>query len=179
MAPINYFVMFSCCSSLAYVRLTQSLEMVCALDRGQHGLFRADIVLWQWKFPTLYPAVKTPKVLGTIVLSLLLLFFFFFPHVYIYLHVILLYFHWETLYLCNIDKSFICHSGYCASYSTSSIVLALGDTASFFSLPCCHTIENCKSLGANHLLSYYNAKQEKLLLPICSVFQYDGKMWSY
>lgn len=55
------------------------------------------------------------------------------------------------------------------------LVSALGDTAIFSSLSCCHTIENIKFLGANHLLSYCNAKQEKLSVSICSVFQCDGK----
>lgn len=45
-----------------------------------------------------------------------------------------------------------------------------------FSLRCC-TIENSKFLGANHLLSSYNAKQEKLLLSITLVFQCDGRIY--
>lgn len=171
MTSINYFVMPSHCSSVAYVRLTHSLEMSCALDRGQHGLLGADLVLWQWNFPTLSAASSSVLVSVNALpppspapppppLSCS------------YFCLSACHIAWLSLAditLCSINKSFICHSGYCAFY-----LFQLWGTL-LFSLSCCHTIENIKFLGANHLLSYCNAKQEKLSLSICSVFQCDGK----
>ena len=87
MAPIDYFVMFAHCSSVEYVRLTRTLGMARALDRGQRGLFGADTVLRQWNFQTFSAA--SSRVLGTVILSLL----FFFLHVHTPLRVIFLHFY--------------------------------------------------------------------------------------
>lgn len=74
MAPIDYFVMSVHFSSVEYVRVTHTLGMACALDRGQHGLLGADTVLQQWNFPTFSAA--SSRGLGTVVLSLLFFFSF-------------------------------------------------------------------------------------------------------
>lgn len=128
MVSINYFIMFAHCSSVECVRLTptlgwhvpltevsmDSLQMTQFIDSGtfQHILLLpvGFYVLWFYHCS--------------------LIFFLSCPYSSA-CHIFLLY--QETCHLYNTNKSFVCHSGYCASYCTFNVVLALGDMAVFSS----------------------------------------------
>lgn len=126
---VAYFVTFSHCSPVEYVRLTPTLGVECALYRGLHlGLTQSFDSGTSQYFLLLPEGFQTLRFCHCS---------FFFFHVHTSLHVILLPFYQETRYLFNTNRSCVRHSGYCASYSTSNTVSALETLP--FSLPCCCT----------------------------------------
>lgn len=152
--------------------------MSCALDRGQHGLLGADLVLWQWNFPTLSAASSSVLVSVNALpppspapppppLSCS------------YFCLSACHIAWLSLAditLCSINKSFICHSGYCAFYLFQlwgTLLFSLLFPAatplkilSFWELTtCCHTVMPNKKNSLSPFVQYFSVMAKDTELP--------------